>query len=124
MITEHCVLMAQGPCKRNCDTCKRREGRHTLRDQKGYEFPVVTDPTGRTHIYNSVQLDLARALDEVVATGVASVRIDLHVDSLRFAQRIVRDMSDVIRTAAAGRPVPDAAMVEFTTSGHFFRGVK
>jgi len=124
MITEHCVLMAQGPCKRNCDTCKRREGRHTLRDQKGYEFPVVTDPTGRTHIYNSVPLDLTRALDEVVATGVARVRIDLHVDSLRFAQRIVSDMSDVLRTAAAGRPVPDAAMVEITTSGHFFRGVK
>ncbi|MDA3936543.1 MAG: DUF3656 domain-containing protein [Actinomycetota bacterium] len=124
MVTEHCVLMAQGPCKRNCDTCKRRHGRHTLRDQKGYEFPVVTDPTGRSHIYNAVPLDLTRALNEVVETGLGAVRLDLHVDSLRFAQRVVSEVGDILRTAVAGRTVPDAAMVENTTSGHFFRGVK
>ena len=47
MVTEHCLLMSQGPCDENCAECPRRKSPHFLRDRKDYEFPVVTDAMGR-----------------------------------------------------------------------------
>ena len=57
MVTEHCMLMSQGPCDENCAECPRRKSPHVLKDRKGYEFPVVTDAMGRSHLYNAVELD-------------------------------------------------------------------
>lgn len=47
MVTEHCMLMSQGPCDENCAECPRRKSPHVLKDRKGYEFPVVTDAMGQ-----------------------------------------------------------------------------
>ena len=49
MVTEHCLLMSQGPCDERCGQCPRRKSPHYLRDRKGFEFPVVTDALGRSH---------------------------------------------------------------------------
>ena len=49
MITEHCLLMSQGPCDENCDECPRRKSPHYLKDRKDFEFPVITDALGRSH---------------------------------------------------------------------------
>ncbi|MCI8468865.1 MAG: U32 family peptidase, partial [Eggerthellaceae bacterium] len=59
MVTEHCLLMSQGPCNEECATCPRRKSPHYLKDRKGFEFPVITDALGRSHLYNSVELDVA-----------------------------------------------------------------
>ncbi len=77
MVTEHCILMSEGECGQRCDSCKRRSGWRFLRDRKGYSFPLRTDSSGRTHIYNSVPLDLTHAFPEVLATGVSALRLDL-----------------------------------------------
>lgn len=138
MVTEHCVLMAEGPCSRHCTVCPRREGASLLRDRKGYEFPVVTDTSGRSHIYNAVSLDLTGSLDEVLATGVDSVRLDLETDDTQQAARSVERARALLEEAAArhrptgsrrrnegahsaGRRGTGRAMG--TTTGHFFRGV-
>ncbi|MDY3981743.1 MAG: DUF3656 domain-containing protein, partial [Paraeggerthella sp.] len=34
MVTEHCLLMSQGPCDQDCDACPRRKSPHYLRDRK------------------------------------------------------------------------------------------
>ncbi len=122
MVTEHCVLMAEGECSRRCDSCKRRKGWRFLRDRKGYSFPVRTDLAGRTHIYNAVPLDLTHALPEVLATGVAALRLDLETERANSAAAIVARVRQGIKDALAGRePVhQDRSGV---TSGHFFRGV-
>jgi len=124
MVTEQCVLMAAGPCGRKCDACVRRSGWWKLRDQKGYQFPVTTDVSGRSHVLNSVTLDLSRALDEIVASGVAAVRIDFADEGPDRAAEVVRAFRSAIAAVAAGGPAPAEPLVSPATSGHFYRGLK
>ncbi len=124
MVAEHCVLRAIGPCDRRCDRCARRAGRWVLRDQKGYEFPVATDRSGRAHIANSVTLDLTRALDEVLAAGVSAVRIEITDEPASEVARVVRAIVSAVESVAAGVAPPAESVVSPATSGHFFRGVR
>ena len=124
MVAEHCVLRAIGPCDRRCDRCARRAGRWVLRDQKGYEFPVTTDRSGRARIANSVTLDLTRALDEVLAAGVSAVRIEITDEPVAEVARVVRTVVGAVASVAAGLAPPSDPVVSPATSGHFFRGVR
>lgn len=123
MVAEQCVLQASGSCARTCSTCGRRRSWWHLRDRKGYEFPVTTDPTGRSHIMNPVTLDLSRALDEIIAAGVAAVRLDFSDESPARAAEIVRAMRAAVHAAATGGQAREKPLVEPATSGHFYRGV-
>jgi len=124
MVSEHCVLMAGGECARDCVRCGRRRGWYAVRDAKGYAFPVMTDPSGRSHIYNAVPLDLSRFAGDVLATGMDAVRLDFTVERAREASRITTVFRDALVAAAAGREGPVEPAVEPATAGHFFRGVK
>lgn len=124
MVTEHCVLMSIGECGRLCGTCPRRQSWHALKDGKGYTFPVSTDPMGRSHLYNSVPLDLTRALPELIEAGVGAVRLDFTVEHQQEAQHITRVVREAIVAAAAGKPAQDAQLARATTTGHFYRGVR
>ncbi|MBN2839502.1 MAG: U32 family peptidase [Coriobacteriia bacterium] len=124
MVTEQCVLMAAGACGRRCASCPRRDGWWRLRDQKGYEFPVTTDTSGRSHVMNSVTLDLSRSLDEVVASGVAAVRLDFADEGPDTATAVVRAMIAAVARIAAGGPPPAEALIAPATSGHLHRGLK
>ena len=124
MVAEQCVLQASGPCNRRCGACARRRGWWRLRDQKGYEFPVTTDASGRSHIMNAVTLDLTRALEEVLASGVAAVRLDFSDETPQRAAEVTRSVRSAVEMVAAGAPPPAVTLVEPATSGHFFRGVR
>lgn len=81
MVSDHCFLMAEGPCDEHCATCARRCGTSRfLEDRKGYRFPVTTDVCGRGHIYNSVPLDVAHAIGDLLRAGVRGFarRCDAH----------------------------------------------
>jgi len=123
MVTEHCILMAGGECDRKCGACTRRSARRFLRDRKGYVFPVATDITGRSHLYNSVVLDLTSALPEIVQAGVRAVRLDVHTESTHDAVGAVRAISRALDAVLAGREPTFTDRKGPTTSGHFFRGV-
>lgn len=122
MVAEHCVLQARGACSLDCARCRRRLESHALRDRKGYVFPVTTDARGLAHVYNSVPLDLSRALAEVVEAGVSAVRIDLHTETPASATRIVTAYRRLLAAVAAGRSASDPVESP-STSGHFFRGL-
>lgn len=124
MVMEHCALMALGDCNRICGTCGRRAGWFALRDAKGYSFPVMTDVMGRSHVFNSVPLDLTRALPELIDAGVAAVRLDFTVERLQEAQKITRLVREAVVAAVAGKPAEDAGLARQATSGQFFRGLK
>lgn len=124
MVSEHCILQAAGECAGKCATCSRRAARWTLLDQKEYGFPITTDISGRSHVYNSVTLDLSRALDEVLATGVAALRLDMTTESADDATRIVAAFVDLATAVGAGGAPPETAIASPATSGHFFRGVR
>lgn len=120
MVTEHCVLMAEGECDRACGTCARRAEPRWLLDRKGYRFPVKTDLTGRTHVFNSVPLDLLDVLEQVLDTGVSAIRLDLEGLAPEEAARHVRRASGRLSGHIASAPREGRGS---TTSGHFFRGV-
>ena len=49
--------------------------------EKGYEFPVTSDRFGRSHIFNSVPLDVVHAMAEILDAGVGAVRVDLTTET-------------------------------------------
>jgi U32 family peptidase len=124
MVTEHCAFMAQGPCTRACGSCERRSAARVLRDRKGYLFPVRTDLWGRSHVYNSVPLDLVPVLREVLDTGVAAVRLDLEMLTPSQAAAQVARTSRALAAVGTGIDAPTPRAVGApTTTGHFFRGL-
>lgn len=120
MVTEHCILMAEGECDRRCADCARRRRTTLLRDRRGYSFPVVTDAGGVSHLYNSVPLDVTHALGDILAAGVSALRLDLETLGPEAAAAEVRRVREALRRARAGQPDERVAQ---TTTGHFFRGV-
>lgn len=121
MVTEHCLLMSQGPCDENCDECPRRKSPHYLRDRKEYEFPVITDALGRSHLFNGVQLDVAQTLPDLIHAGVTSFMVDTTLMN-------VEETTKAVQRAVRARNVAHAdgnaiAKTPGTTSGHLFRGV-
>ncbi|MBE0476938.1 MAG: U32 family peptidase [Coriobacteriia bacterium] len=124
MVAEHCALQASGPCAEGCVRCARRATRWRLRDRKGFEFPVTTDTSGRSHLYNSVPLDLARALPELVSAGVAALRLDFRTEAPEEAAVLTAAFVGRMEAALAGVPLPDGPLGATGTSGHFYRGVR
>lgn len=121
MVTEHCVLMAEGPCQRACGSCPRRRSRRVLRDRKVYEFPVTTDDSGRSHVFNSVRLDLSPVVGEIVSAGVSALALDLELETCQKAAAYTRRFADLVRSGrGATSQVPREAG---STSGHYHRGV-
>ena len=121
MITEHCLLMSQGPCNEQCETCPRRSTKHRLVDRKGFDFPVVTDMLGRSHLYNGIELDIAQNIVDLIDIGITAVMVDTTLMDKKGASEAVsravraRDLALSERKAISKRPN--------TTTGHLFRGV-
>lgn len=122
MVTEHCLLMSQGPCNQDCAACARRKSPHYLRDRKGFEFPVITDAAGRSHLYNSVRLDVAQALPELLAAGVSSFMVDTTLMNREEADQAVARVKRAL--AVAQNDGNALAKTPNTTTGHLFRGVQ
>ena len=121
MVTEHCMLMSQGPCDENCAECPRRKSPHALLDRKGYEFPVVTDAMGRSHLYNAVETDIAPAMPDLLAAGISSYMVDA---TLMNAEETAHAVGRAIRALHVAQNDGNAiAKMPNTTSGHLYRGV-
>ena len=115
MITRHCVLAALGSCSQNCKSCERRQKNHYLLDRKGYEFPVTTDKTGRSHIYNSVSLDLCHSIPELRDAGIDSFLVDTTIMSNSEAESALNRAEQAIESGVEKS--------QNTTTGHLFREV-
>lgn len=122
MTTEHCMLMSQGPCAQECATCARRKSPHFLKDRKGYDFPVISDQLGRSHLYNSVQLDVAHAIPDIVQAGITWLLVD---STLMNVQETTQAVQRVVRARNVAHAQGTALPKEpGCTSGHLFRGVQ
>lgn len=122
MVTEHCLLMSQGPCNEDCDACARRKSPHYLRDRKDYEFPVVTDLLGRSHLYNGVELDVAHTVPDLMHAGLTMLMVDT---TLMNVEETTKAVARVVRARSVANADGNAlAKTPGTTSGHLFRGVQ
>lgn len=121
MITEHCLLMSQGPCNQDCENCVRRQRYHYLKDRKGFDFPIASDCLGRTHLYNSVVTDIAHAVPDLIQAGVTSFMVDA---TLMNVEQTAQAVGRVVRARDIGaKDGNSVAKVNNATSGHLFRGV-
>lgn len=121
MVTEHCLLMSQGPCNEDCAHCARRKSPHYLKDRKGYELPVITDALGRSHLYNAVELDVAHAVPDLVAAGVSALMVDT---TLMNVDQVSKKVARAVRARDIALKSGDkVSRAEETTTGHLFRGV-
>lgn len=122
MVTEHCMLMSQGACDQNCAQCQRRFKRHYLSDRKGFEFPVVTDALGRSHLYNGIALDACASMMDLIHCGIDGFMVDTTLLGKEEAAKAVRH---ALRANEIARS--DHRAIEKkrgTTTGHLFRGVQ
>lgn len=121
MVTEHCLLMSQGPCNQDCPKCVRRKSPHYLKDRKGYEMPVITDSVGRSHLYNAVPLDIAHLAPDLIAAGVSAFLVDTTMMNVsEVSKKVARAVRARDIALKGGNSVSKA---EGATSGHLFRGV-
>lgn len=121
MVTEHCMLMSQAACAETCSTCSRRRVPHALEDRKGYLFPVVTDALGRTHLYNSVELDNVPSVGDLVQAGVTDFMVDATLMSPEQCAQATGRLAKALRVWADDGNV--LSKLPNTTTGHLHRGV-
>ena len=122
MVTEHCLLMSQGPCKRDCTQCPRRKSPHYYKDRKGFELPVLTDALGRGHLYNAVALDILHILPDLVASGVTAFMVDT---TLLNTEETARAVSRAVRARNLSEKDSDTVgKASGATTGHLFRAVQ
>ena len=122
MVTQHCLLASQGACDKQCAQCARRKSPHYLLDRKSFEFPILTDAFGRSHLYNSVALDVIHTLPELLAAGISSFMVDTTLMSAQDAQNAVARAKRAIHVAQTSDN--SLAKMPNTTTGHLFRGVE
>jgi putative protease len=121
MVTEHCVLMGQGPCDQRCTACARRKAPRLLEDRKGYKMPVRTDDWGRSHLYNAVTLDLVPYLPDLVTCGISGYLVDCTLMTTLQTENAVARAARGLRLAVNG--TGQLPKQEGTTTGHLFRPV-
>ncbi len=76
MVTEHCLLTAEGPCSHSCSTCERRRQERYLVETSGARLPVRVDARGRTRTFDACVLDRTEDVDALLHSGVGSLVID------------------------------------------------
>jgi len=68
-----------------------------LRDQKGQDFPIVIDPSGRTHVFNSAETSLIDHLRTLKEVGVRFGVIDARWRGPEYAREMTALWSDAVR---------------------------
>lgn len=72
-----------------------------LKDQKGQVFPFVTDPSGRTHIFNAAETSLIEKVPALRESGVRYGVIDARWRGAEYAREITRIWTDVFHRSAS-----------------------
>ncbi len=121
MVTEHCLLMSQGPCDRNCTECARRKSPHFLEDRKDFRLPVVTDCCGRSHLYNAVALDILHTAPDLIACGIDSFMVDA---TLLTVEQTSQACARAVRARDIALKSGDTvSKAQGATTGQLFRGI-
>jgi putative protease len=129
MESEHCLIAGLLKQKDdnvlNCASlCK--SGNFEIMDEKGFEFPVRTDPECRTHIFNSRELCLLDDIPHLIRAGVSRLRIDArNMEDKRVAMvtRAYRANIDACYTGETKHIWQGSDISEEHTRGHYHRGV-
>lgn len=116
MVSEYCPIgstlggkCTQLNCNNKCDT-----GEFKLKDRIGEEFIVKTDKFCRSHIYNSLPLNLIPNLRDINSIGNINHRIDF-VDEKKY------EVIEILEAYSSGKFQDESKKF---TRGHYKRGVE
>lgn len=113
MVSEYCSVGSVLGGKSKDNSCKAQcKGDYTLKDRKGAEFVIRNDDFCRSHIYNSVPINLIEEKGEMKKLGINYFRYDF----------IDESYEDTYRVADAVMNNRTLELEQFTR-GHYKRGV-
>lgn len=94
-----------------------------LRDRKGYGFPVTTDLQSRSHVHNSVPLDIIPQVPQLSRHAVSRFIVDARLLSAEETRRALERLVGAVGGRGTGASDGPLVRDEGTTTGHLFRGV-
>ncbi len=139
MISDYCPISTvmdgtQSPEKK-CSQSLCRIDRYSLRDKLGYNFPVITNSSCRSFIFNSKELCLFDNLEEIIRSGISILRLEAIQRGASYTAQIVSAYRHWIDRHEKMVPLSDSEkdhvkslLVDLSfngiTKGHYFRGVE
>ncbi len=124
MIHEQCLIHANASCSRGeggCPAVVRQ-----LQDRKGYKFPVLSDSTCRSYVYNSQVFSLVDQIGPLVHQGAYELLIDGEMDDASTLERVLPlyiSSRDQAGRSERQREALAAIYAGNLTRGHWRRGV-
>ena len=115
MVSEYCPIGSTfgGKCtSKNCDN-QCVSSTFTLRDRMNQDFVIRTDIFCRSHIYNTVPVNLIQEIDEIKSLGVNSFRLDFVDENYEEVRQVIEALNK-----------EEALKLKDYTKGHFKRGVE
>ncbi|MCQ6961673.1 DUF3656 domain-containing U32 family peptidase [Methanolobus chelungpuianus] len=125
MESEHCLVAALA----GSDALPASDnGRNvfSLRDERGFSFPVTTNSKGRTSVFNSKELCLLEDIPKLVDAGVSRLRVDVRMTGVEATGQLVKAYRDAIDSYYYKRRAGCRNCRDFGTDftrGHYHRGV-
>jgi len=116
MVSEYCMTGSVFGNKSKDSACTKPclRSSYTLKDRKGVRFNVETDRYCRSHIYNSVPINLIPNLEDLGRLGAQHFRLD-------FIDESYEETKNILESFAEGR---FEGGFENYTRGHYKRGVE
>ncbi|MCX9083387.1 MAG: DUF3656 domain-containing protein [Candidatus Methanoperedens sp.] len=114
MVSEHDLIGSLFSGKRHEDI--------VLKDEKGYEFPVINDTHNHTNILNSRELCMLDYVPDIIKAGVSCLRIEAGTYDPKMTGKITGEYREAIDDAVSGKKSEKHCTGAYT-NGHYFRGV-
>jgi putative protease len=135
MVSEDCILQPLLECKKDSPQKVTSRAFFGIRDSTGRTFPVRTDGSCRTHVFNAAETCLIDHIPSVAQMGVDSVAIDARGRTKAYAAQMVDIYRHAIPeaqrdiTAAKERLIPlkkqaQEMALSGITGSHFIKGLK
>lgn len=111
MLMKNCPVKAAG-------FCAGGKSNYVLHDRKNEDFPIICTKDCRAVLLNSKPIYTADKLDDLIKTGINSLRLAFTVEKGKLCAEIINEY----KAAIAGKSVKKPLENQFTR-GHFYRGV-
>lgn len=122
MTSEHCMLQVADACIHDCEHCRLRARKFSLKNIDGRLLPVRSDIRGRSHLYDSELLDVTPHIPQLIRAGISRVLVDgTLMDTDELTRMVVRARRAIV-TARDGR-TPDRRLPG-SSSGCLFNGIE
>jgi putative protease len=134
MVSFDCLLQPHILCKAGAGDSSAPQIFTGVRDSTGRIFPVRTDGSCRTHLFNAVETCLLDHIPSLVQAGIGVVAIDARGRTPAYAEKMVGFYREAIRIAQQDSPVSQTRLMQLKeqviavslggiTAGHSVRGL-